>query len=494
MTIRIGVPLRRALKTLTLINLATVQLALAQPTPPGASTQYEFQNGYPSPATISQVYDEIDLNRAVQAYRFFYPNVSMMNLWQANIEDGMQPNQVFALMQGSPAKRAFTANSDTPYAGAPIDLSAGPMVVEFPPGPLMSVANDLNQSWIMDLGVPGPDAGKGGKHLILPPEYNGPVPEGYFIGRSTTNKLLLLLRALPIKGDIEGAIALMKSVKVYPLNNSADWVAPSWVNLSEHAVDLTPVKLEDNLQYWRTLHTLLDSEPANPAYSNYYGELAALGIAKDKPFEPDARMQRILIEAAKKGMVQMRVQSFADRRPDRVVWPDRQWEWAVLRPENGTFSTGGYTDLQAREKWFFQAMIASPAMFRRAPGAGSLYWLGSRDAQGQYLDGAKAYTLSVPLPLPAKLFWSVTVYDSQTRSQIETPQAKAALRSLEELKGQGHTGTAQLYFGPTPPPGKEQNWIKTTPGKGWFAYFRIYGPDKPAFDGAWKPGDFNPVN
>jgi len=486
MTIRLALPLRGALSALALIGLGA--------TLPAHADNYAFHNGYPSAATVNQVYDEIDLNRAVQAYRFFYPNVAMMNLWQANIHDGMLPNKVFALMQGSPSKRVFTANSDTPYAGALLDLSAGPMVVELPPGPLMSVANDLNQSWVMDLGLPGPDAGKGGKHLILPPGYQGEIPQGYFIGHSSTHKVLLMLRALPIKGDIDGAIARMKSVKVYPLNTTPDWTEPSWVNLSEHAADLSPIALEDNLKYWRTLHHLLDSEPANPAYRNYYGELAALGIAKGKAFTPDARMQRILTQAAKMGAVQLRVQSLADRRPDRVVWPDRQWEWAILRPENGNFDTPNYTDLQAREKWFYQAMIASPAMFRRAPGAGSLYWLSSRDAQGQYLNGAKSYTLSVPLPLPAKLFWSVTVYDSQTRSQIETPQAKAALRSLEELKDHDQRGTAKLYFGPTAPAGKEKYWIKTAPGKGWFAYLRLYGPDKPAFDGAWKPGDFTQVN
>lgn len=490
MTIRFAVPHRRTLCALALLGLGAPHLSWAQP----ASQPYALHNGYPTRATINQVYDDIDLNRAVQAYRFFYPNVAMMNLWQANIADGMRPNKVFALLQGSPEKRVLTANSDTPYAGALIDLSAGPMVVEVPPGPIMSVANDLNQSWVMDLGVPGPDAGKGGKHLLLPPGYDGPIPAGFFVGHSTTHKLMLLLRALPLKGDTAGAIERMKTVAIHPLKPPAGWTPPKWVDLSAHAADLTPLKIEDNLGYWRTLHALLDSEPANPAYRNYYGELAALGIIKGQPFAPDARMQRILTQAAQTGAVQMRVQSLADRRPDRVVWPDRQWEWAVLRPENGTFSTPDYTDLVAREKWFYQAMIASPAMFRRAPGAGSLYWLGSRDAQGEYLDGGKSYTLSVPLPLPAKLFWSVTVYDSQTRSQIETPQAKAALRSLEELKDQEQSGTAELYFGPTAPPGKASHWIQTTPGRGWFAYLRIYGPDKPAFDGGWKPGDFSPVN
>ena len=170
-----------------------------------------------------------------------------------------------------------------------------------------------------------------------------------------------------------------------------------------------------------------------PAYRFQYGELAQLGIAKGQPFEPDERITGILTTAAQMGHAQLCVQSFADRRPDRAVWDGTHWEWAVLRPENGTFDTRNYADLYAREKWFYQAQIESPAMFARHPGAGSLYWLGLRDSTGSYLDGSSSYTLTVPQPVPAKLFWSVTVYDARTRSEIATGQNKAALRSMFEL-------------------------------------------------------------
>ena len=183
------------------------------------------------------------------------------------------------------------------------------------------------------------------------------------------------------------------------------------------------------------------------------------------------------------------VEGFASDRPDRIVWDDRRWEWVGLVPDDPNFETKNFLDLQARDRWFFQAICASPAMFRRDTKAGSLYWLGLRDRTGAYLDGGKSYTLTVPLPVPGKLFWSVTVYDTDTRSQIQTDQNRAALRSLFELKDA--TGkTAELYFGPTAPKGHEDRWIKTIPNKGWFVYFRIYGPTPPAFDGSWKPGDF----
>jgi hypothetical protein len=453
------------------------------------TTPYEFEGGYPTAETVQRAYDEADLARAVQAYKFFYPTVSFEGTWRGNLAGGAIANRVFPLLEGTPRQLVFTPNSDTPYSGLPLDLAQGPMVVELPPGPLMGAANDLNQRWISDLGLPGPDAGKGGKHLFLPPGYDQPTPDGYYAAAATTNRVLVLIRAIPPGGDTDTANAMMKAVKVYPLAKPEDWQEPSWVKL-EHG-DFTPLQWETNLRYWKVLHEVIDLEPAYDAYRPYYGELAALGIAKGRPFMPDERMKAILENAAVLANGQMRVQSFADRRPDRVAWPDRQWEWATLRPENGTFDAASYVDLEAREKWFYQAQVESPAMFRRTAGAGSLYWLGTRDVTGAFLDGSKAYRLSVPQPVPAKLFWSVTVYDVETRSEISTDQGYAALRSLFELKDVIGS-SVDLHFGPRVPAGSEGRWIKTIPAKGWFVYFRIYGPEAAAFDGSWKPGDFEP--
>ncbi len=456
------------------------------------STDYEFVNGYPTDTTIQKVYDAADINRAIQCYRFFYPSVSIMATWEGNLKGGVVANKVFAMLDGTPQQFVFTPNSDTRYAGLAIDLTEGPMVIEVPPGPIMSVVNDMNQLYVMDIGLPGPDKGKGGKHIILPPNYTGNIPVGYYSAKSTTNKVLVLVRAIPLQGGSEAAEALIKSVKVYPLNNTANWATPTWVDLNKPGLDFTPVGWEDNLQYWQKLYHLINTEPSNPDYRTMYGELAELGIEKGKPFNPDARMKAILEKAAQTGNAIMRVQSFADRRPDKIVWKDRTWEWAVLRSTNGTFNTENYTDLYAREKWFYQAQIESPAMFNRAPGAGSLYWLGVKDKAGAYLNGGNIYKLTIPLPVPAKLFWSVTVYDNATRSEIATSQNKAALRSLFELKDK--TGSSiELFFSPTAPAGKEDVWIETIPDKGWFTYFRIYGPEPSAFDGSWKPGDFEEV-
>ncbi|MET0530477.1 MAG: DUF1254 domain-containing protein, partial [Microvirga sp.] len=423
---------------------------------------YRFERGFPVGKTVQQAYDDADLNRAIQAYRFFYPTVSGAAIVKGNQEIGVVPNKVFGILDCAPEQLVFTANSDTPYGPLLLDLSIGPLVVELPAGPLIVCSMDVNQRWVADMGLPGPDAGKGGKHLLLPPDYEGDVPDGYYVHRASSNKQIVGARSLPVGGDVKAAKERLSTIKVYPLNPSPDWTEPKWFDVTGREQDTTPLQWEDNFNFWTVLHETVESEPAYTGYHNYYGELAALGIEKGKPFNPDERTRAILEEAAKVGNAQMRVQSFGDRRPDCLVWKDRQWQWAALRFEDGDFNTKFHLDTEAREKWFYQAVGASPAMFRRDATAGSLYWLGLRDRHGEYLDGGKSYRLSVPLQVPGKLFWSVTVYDSDTRSQIQTNRKKAALRSLFELKDL-EGDSVDLHFGPMPPKDGEGRWIQTIP-------------------------------
>lgn len=453
-------------------------------------SEYAFDRGFPTGDTATQAYDDADLNRAIQAYKFFYPTVSGAAIVRGNEQIGVVPNKVFGILDCAPEQLVFTANSDTPYGPLMLDLGVGPLVVELAPGPLIVCSMDVNQRWVADMGLPGPDAGKGGKHLLIPPDYQGDFPtSGYYVHRASSNRQIVGARSLPVNGDVQGAKERLKTIKVYPLDETPGWTEPKWLDVTGKTQDTTPVAWEDNIQYWVVLAKTVDEEPAYAGYHDYYGELAALGIEKGKPFAPDTRMKQILEEAARLGNAQMRVQSFGDRRPDRAVWNDRRWQWASLRFEDGDFNTASRLDTEAREKWFYQAVGASPAMFKRDTTAGSLYWLGIRDRDDAYLDGAAQYRLTVPLPVPAKLFWSVTVYDADSRSQVQTAQKKAALRSMFELKDAAGS-SVDLHFGPTAPAGQASRWIQTIPGKGWFVYFRIYGPDGAAFDGSWKPGDF----
>lgn len=473
--------------------MRSVLMALCLFTTVARAQEPDFRKGFPTPETTKRALDEGDFQRAVVAYRFWYPTVSVEGIFHGNREQGILDNEAMPILSAGPRHVGFTLNSDTPYGGGVVDLKEGPYVIELPPGPFIGLANDHHQGWILDVGLPGPDQGKGGKHLILPSDWKGEVPQGYFTGRSSSLKVLVALRSLPVKGDVAGALAALKSVKIYPLSSAASPKLVKMVDMTEKPMDCTCLRWEDNLQFWEKLHSVIEAEPLSGKFLPMYGELAALGIEKGKPFAPDSRMKGILERAAKTGREQLLVSAFDSPRKDKLAWSDRRWEWLGLVPESAQFETPGGIDLEARDRWFAQAIVTSPAMFRRKEGAGSLYWLGHRDAGGTFVDGGKTYKLTVPQPVPAGLFWSVTIYDAQTRSEVQTPQDKGALRSLFELKEKGGEKTLDLYFGPKAPAGKERVWIQTTPGLGWFAYFRIYGPHGAAFDGTWKPGDFEVV-
>lgn len=478
-------------------------LAACQPPPPpippdepdgtaGAATApattYEFSNNFPTADAAARAREDADLQRAILAYRFWYPTVSAEAIFQANRDLGFVANESMPLFSAGPRHQVLTANSDTPYGGGEFDLSGGPLVIEMPPGAFLGLANDHHQRWIADMGIPGPDKGKGGKHLILPPDFEGTPPKGYFVSQADTNRILVAVRAIPAEGDLDAAFELMQKIRIYPLSTAAAPALVKYTNTTDRDMGGPLLKWEDNIAYWEKLHKVLNEEPVVDEYGPMYGLLMDLGIGKGQSFAPDARMKAILERAAREGKAQMLVSAFASQRPDRLAWPDRQWEWIGLVPGEAMFRTANGYDLDARDRWFVQAIVTSPAMFRRTTDTGSLYWLAARDSSGAFLDGGKNYTLSVPLPVPARLFWSVTVYDAATRTEVQTDQAKAALRSLFELKGAAGD-SVDLHFGPTAPAGKEGQWIKTTAGRGWFAYFRIYGPDGPAFDGTWRPGD-----
>jgi len=454
--------------------------------------QNGFKRGYPSAETAEILYDQEELHRAVEAYRFFYATVSMEGVFNSGREVGLEDGKSLMVLAAGPQHVVFTANSDTPYASGVLDLQAmGPTVIDLPAGPYIGLVNDHHHGWILDMGLPGPDAGRGGRHLVLPPRFAGTIPDGYTVGQSPTYKALLALRALPLEGGDAGALDALRRVRVHPLARPS--AAMSYVDVTDRALDATPLRWEDNIGYWRTLHAIVNSEPALDEHRSMYAELAALGIRRGKPFPGAPRMRDLLETAAKVAAAEMRVESFASRRPDRIVWDDRRWEWVGLVPDNASFETQGCADLEARDRWFFQAILTSPAMFRRREGSGSVYFLAARDATGAYLDGGATYRLTVPRAVPAKLFWSITAYDAAPRSQVQTAQRRAVLSSLRDTFEAGAGGDVEITLGPSAPAGDKRPWIQTAPGRGFFLYLRIYGPEAASLDGTWRPSDLLPV-
>lgn len=443
----------------------------------------------PTPTEIERIRRDALLNRAVEAYKFFYPTVSMQLNFEALEDLGAHANRGFIIQLTTPKLVTLTQNSDTPYGLAMGDMTeVGPVVVELPEAPILGVINDQNFQLVTNMGIVGDDEGKGAKYLFVPPGYTGDLPEdGYLVRHVKTNRFLICTR-VPFP-DPQKGLALLRTLKVYPLSEAGNAPENVFVDMSERSAVANPCVVDGTVEYWDVVDRALHADVPSTNLYNQYGMLADLGLRPDQPFQPSDASRDVLAEAAARANEQLMVAAFADDDPARLVWPDRRWEWVVYSEGDFGYYERDFLHLSVRERWFYQATLETDKMFMHKEGAGSIYWLAAVDADGAALDGGADYTLTVPAPVPAAQFWSVTLYDLDTRSEIDTPQFKPVLTSLRDALEPDREGNITLRFGPTEP-GGDVPWLQTSPGNAWFAYFRIYGPSAPAFDGSWKPSDF----
>jgi hypothetical protein len=218
--------------------------------------------------------------------------------------------------------------------------------------------------------------------------------------------------------------------------------------------------------------------------------LASIGIEKGKPFDPDERMKAILSEAADVGGVTVRTIMSQPRDERFFLFPNESRTWT--NPFVGgshEFLVDGAHILDARAAFHFFATGITPAMAKKIIGKGSKYAAAYLDAEGNPFDGSKTYRVHVPPDVPAKDFWSFTLYDNQTRAMLQTDQRFPGIDNSKAGMIQNSDGSYDVFFGPKAPDGQENNWVQTVPRKGWNMLFRLYGPLEPWFEKAWRPGD-----
>jgi hypothetical protein len=448
----------------------------------------QFKNDYPTNETVTKLYDAIDFQRACQAYVWAIPIVNLNELYLGQHRDfGAEFNQPIILEAYATAKNiGLTANNNTIYALIPLELSKnGPVVIESPAG-AYGVIDDWWQRPVTEIGPLGPDKGKGGKYLLLPPDYKGKIPAGYFPVPSTTNKAYYVGRGFVKNGDVQTAINTLKQIKVYPLSQSGHPSPNTFTDGSKPANTIAPRGFE----YWQRLADIINSEPVQERDRFFMAMLKPLGIEKGKPFNPDERQKRILTQAADVGFRMAQTISMAPRTAGVTAYPGTHWEYVLMLDPNQ--ESQYYSELDERTDYTFEAITVAKGMIMKAIGVGSQYLSTAKDKNGEWLDGGKNYTLHIPANVPAKEFWSVIVYDNSTRSIIDNGVSKTAVSSNDKNQVNSD-GSIDVYFGPTAPAGKEANWIKTMPNKGWFVYFRWYGPTEAFFDKTWKLGDVEEV-
>jgi hypothetical protein len=474
-------------------------MKMTTPIPPSITTPdsvdtsigtLKFFDGFPDDATVQKVYDNLDFQRGVQTFLSGMPGPSLVGMRTGFAKLGALNNNVLLFENRLDSKSLFlTGNTDSVYFSTWINLKDGPMVLETPP----KVLAFLDDSWfqyVTDIGNAGRDKGKGGKYLVLPPGYTGSVPEGYFVAKSRTYNLWLMGRGFKVNGDLTPAVdGIKKNLRIYPLSQAANPPVTKFINAS--GVELNTVHSND-FSYFEELNKVVQEEPSEALDPERLGLFASIGIEKGKPFAPDARMKKILTDSAAVGNATARALLFRTRMKDAYYFPNSAWLT--------TFSGGyefllqpGVRNLDARTMFFYYATGITPAMAMKMVGVGSQYAAAFVDSTGKPLDGSKTYKIHLPPNIPAKNFWSFTLYDNQTRSMLQTDQQFPSVNSTDKGVVTNPDGSVDVWFGPAAPKGHEANWAQTVPGKGWNVIFRLYGPLEPWFDKTWRPGEFELV-
>ncbi len=446
---------------------------------------FEFQGGYPTADAAHQLTELLRLNRAVEVFLSLMHGVSWYAVWRGVASAGHGvPNQLVIWESLMDAQTLLlTGNTDTVYGMAALDLERdGPMVLELPPM-LLGGLSDIWQAEIAGVGPTGIDKGKGGKLLILPPGHVGAVPDGYMVAKATTYRVVLGVRGFQVDGRTDHAVGLMKSAKLYPLKAAKAPPAMTYFNGSHQQIDTI---FPDTYAYFEALAEIVAYEPDRLSTEDWF-RLAAIGIEKGKPFAPDAARKALLTEAATLGGAMARANSFASTDAARIAIPGRRWEWLFIGG-SATWDAQGYVNTDRRAAFSYVAIGMSPAMVEKIVGGGSQYYGTYTDSDGAALDGGHSYRLHYPPGIPVKNFWSVVVYDAESRSQLRNGERFPSVSSYTDPEFNAD-GSIDFHFGPEPPKNGRRNWIRTVPGKGWFPLLRFYGPLEPFFDQSWKPDD-----
>jgi len=244
------------------------------------------------------------------------------------------------------------------------------------------------------------------------------------------------------------------------------------------------------MAYWQVLSEIIEREPVHERDRLFMAMLKPLGIEKGKPFKPDARQTKLLTEGAVVGEAMAKAIDFEKQFESAHYSDGRRWHFSlVLDPSQ---RSENYDQLDERAAWFYEARTTSAGMVTKTPGVGQIYLGTYKDKAGGWLDGGKTYKLTVASNAPVAQFWSLTIYDVETRALIDNQTQQADRSSRMDLK-KNPDGSVDVYVGPKAPKGLESNWVQSIPGRSWFAYFRLYGPTQPFFDRSWVLSDIEQV-
>jgi hypothetical protein len=437
--------------------------------------------------------DQLYYQNAIHAYITMLPALNVIGMRDGSEAAFGQGYNVLPIWKERMDARTWvpTPNADVIYSMSYLDLKqTGPLVVAAPPT-VIGMFTDFFQRTITDVGLIGPDRARGGLYLLLPPDYIGEIPKGYFTFKSPTYNVFLFFRTVMKKGpdgpDPKPAVALAEQTRIYPL-----WVMEK---------DVKPMQFPDGSgkpvnmmypvdnSYWTKLKDFVDYEPVSAIDPELRGVLASIGIIKGQPFNPTDKQKQLLqkaVETAPKMILALRQLGRPDRR--NLYYKDRQYEsaWAGATSE---WLQDSYLDVNQRATFFQYAYSSAPAMVMRTLDAGSKYPLALRDSQGNFLHGSNTYKLHLPPDPPAALFWAATAYNITDGTMVEAPQLMPSINGLNKV-AMNNDGSVDLWFAPERPADvPASNWIQTVGGRDFMVPLRLYGTGVAFFDQSWKPDD-----
>ncbi len=456
----------------------------------------EYFDGVPTVETAEKVLDNLVFLRGVEAFLNGLPMASIHALTEGFNSIGVtEAHHLIVTDKLMDSKPLFlTANTDTVYAFNTFDLEkTGPLVIEVPPGVGPGTVNDAFFRFVVDMGAVGPDRGQGGKYLILPPGYEGEKPEGYFVSESPSYNNFLILRGFLVDGKPDAAAKVFsEQVKIYPLSEKDN--PPKMVITSGSDVSYNTIHSND-YSFYEEIAEVINKEPLGFIDLELRGLFASIGIQKGSKFSPSDKLKNTLTESAAVANATARTMIFRTPQREAYLYENSYWKVGFVGGSHEWLKDDGMGGryLDARTLFFYAATVNTPAMVLEMVGLGSQYAIITQDSNGEMLNGGQNYKLTIPANVPAKDFWSVVIYDPQTRSELQTSNPFPSLNSKTANMLENSDGSIDIYFGPKAPKGKEQNWIETVPDKSWFPILRLYGPLESWFDKSWQPGEIELV-
>jgi hypothetical protein len=486
---------------LTLIITTT---AVAEPARYDELANQPFTNGFLSKDAIAALKDEQVFQRAVQTYTWMVPALKMYGMKEGSEKVFGKGYNVLPIWKDRLNAKTLitTPYSDVIYAMGYVDLKDdGPLLIEVPPGlqgilddfyqrPICTIGEIEGRVWCGDVGLPGSDHGRGGKYLLLPPDYEGTPPAGYFAYRSRTYGVFVFWRGFfQDPKQLAELVGVMEKTRIYPLGKEAEAKPMQFPNAS--GVPANMLYPADGTAF-DMINRYIRHEYVDPDDMEMRGQLAALGIVKGQPFEPDAHLRALLDKGAKTAYRINHTLVYAPYPivPDGLFYPNRRW--MNVFPGNATFTAPTFDYVDPRTGFFTVAYSTSPGMAVSMVDVGAKYPVTFVDKNGDFLEGASRYKLNLPKDIPAHLFWSVTVYDPVTGSGLDNGQPFPSINTMDKPAANAD-GSTDIYFGPNSP-GDNKNWLRTVTGQGFFVILRIYGPTQAFFDKTWVPGDIEKMN